>query len=302
MNTPNLGRKLAYETLKYCMENGNTATLTEVYKHLETTVIPTLSGVEEYLSSYDGHSDPKWLTQLKWTLVDFDKAGWFKKAFPKRGYWTITEEGIKALKRYQDPEKLGREANKSYMAWRSKQHPEAQTIILPTIPAKTQLASLDEIIEDADLQIKTRLKDFDPYVFQNIVGAMLTAMGYFVDFIAPKGKDGGIDLVCYQDPMGIRAPRMKVQVKHRPDDAVSRPTLSEFADQIKRDEVGIFVTSGAFSRDARNHAIAHEKHIRLIDGIEFVDLIKTHYSKLDQETQDLLPLVNVFHLRTSIPS
>ena len=40
-------------------------------------------------------------------------------------------------------------------------------------------------------------------------------MGYYTPFVAPRGKDGGIDIVAYRDPLGTQAPRMKVQVKHR---------------------------------------------------------------------------------------
>ena len=28
--------------------------------------------------------------------------------------------------------------------------------------------------------------------------------GYYTPFVAPKGKDGGIDLIAYQDPLGAR--------------------------------------------------------------------------------------------------
>jgi predicted Mrr-cat superfamily restriction endonuclease len=38
-------------------------------------------------------------------------------------------------------------------------------------------------------------------------------MGYHTPFISPKGKDGGIDIIAYQDPLGLKTPRIKVQVK-----------------------------------------------------------------------------------------
>jgi len=38
-------------------------------------------------------------------------------------------------------------------------------------------------------------------------------MGYHTPFIAPKGRDGGIDVEAYSDPLGTVAPRIIVQVK-----------------------------------------------------------------------------------------
>jgi uncharacterized protein with gpF-like domain len=52
-----------------------------------------------------------------------------------------------------------------------------------------------------------------PYEFQELVADLLRAMGYHVAWIADAGKDGGIDIVAYNDPLGTRLPRIKVQVK-----------------------------------------------------------------------------------------
>lgn len=35
-------------------------------------------------------------------------------------------------------------------------------------------------------------------------------------YIAPKGKDAGVDIIAYRDPLGMASPRIKVQIKHRP--------------------------------------------------------------------------------------
>ena len=41
-----------------------------------------------------------------------------------------------------------------------------------------------------------------PYQFQDLVAALLRAMGYHVAWVAPPGKDGGTDIVAYTDPLG----------------------------------------------------------------------------------------------------
>ena len=46
----------------------------------------------------------------------------------------------------------------------------------------------------------------NPYEFQDLVAALLRAMGYYTPFIAPKGKDGGVDIIAYRD-RSARPPR-----------------------------------------------------------------------------------------------
>ncbi|MBF0548586.1 MAG: restriction endonuclease [Candidatus Riflebacteria bacterium] len=29
------------------------------------------------------------------------------------------------------------------------------------------------------------------------------------------GKDGGVDIIAYRDPLGTESPRIKIQIKHR---------------------------------------------------------------------------------------
>ena len=38
-------------------------------------------------------------------------------------------------------------------------------------------------------------------------------MGYHVAWVAPPGKDRGIDILAWSDPLGTRPPRIKIQVK-----------------------------------------------------------------------------------------
>lgn len=300
MNTSEVAKFLSFEALKYCAENGPTCPLADILKHLEMNVINEIENIEEYSTKYEGHTDPRWVTIMKFNLIDYDKAGWFKKAFPKRGHWTITPEGIEALKKYKTWATMSTEAASRYRKWVAE-NPKAVTE--PNIEdisndSSSAPLNIDDIIESADLGIRDRLKKLDPYEFQDLVASLLKAMGYFVDFVAPKGKDGGVDLVCYQDPMGVQSPRVKVQIKHMPESTISRPMVSEFADVIKsKDEIGIYVTSGSYTRDARAHSIGHEKHIRLVDGTEFVDLYKEYYEKiLGSEEAELLPITKVWHV------
>jgi restriction system protein len=46
-------------------------------------------------------------------------------------------------------------------------------------------------------------------------------MDYHVAWISPPGKDRGIDIIVYNDPLGTTVPRIKVQVKHKRESAIT---------------------------------------------------------------------------------
>ena len=59
------------------------------------------------------------------------------------------------------------------------------------------------------------LAKYKSYEFQDLVADLLRAMDYHIAWIAPPGKDRGIDIIAYTDPLGASVPRIKVQFKHR---------------------------------------------------------------------------------------
>ncbi len=42
-------------------------------------------------------------------------------------------------------------------------------------------------------------------------------MGYYVECISPPAADGGFDVIAHADALGIKGPRIKVQVKRCAD-------------------------------------------------------------------------------------
>lgn len=122
-------------------------------------------------------------------------------------------------------------------------------------------------------------------------------MGYYTPFVALRGKDGGIDIIAYQDPLGTTAPRVKVQVEHKPTSAVPVDDIRSLKGIVGREgEVGLSVTSGRFTSDAESFARSADVHIRLIDLNYFVALWQEFYMKLDEEDKSLLPLRPIYFL------
>ena len=135
-----------------------------------------------------------------------------------------------------------------------------------------------------------------PYEFQELVAALLRAMGYHIGWVAPPGKDGGIDIVAYNDPLGTRPPRIKVQVK-RQESKVSVDGLRSFMAVLGAEDVGIFVNAGGFTRDAEDEARGQQvRRVTLVDLDRLVKLWKEHYSKLDEAARRRLPLEPIYFL------
>jgi len=154
---------------------------------------------------------------IRFTTLPAVKAGWLIKA--KDG-WTLTEVGRSAYATFADPEAIRREAERLYRAWKEDQPtPEAE----PEVPEDESAATFEEAEEAAWTEIRDYLAKMPPYDFQDLVAALLKAMGYHVLWVAPPGPDRGIDMIAYTDPLGTSSPRIKVQVKRRPTRRRTRP-------------------------------------------------------------------------------
>ena len=285
---------LAYEAFKYLSENGPSISAKEIYDYIESGV-NKLDVSPNLLGEYKNHTGPSYLVAMNFKLIGYDKAGLIKKSSPKRGYWTITEEGLKLAKRSLPLEDMNQLINEKYSEWAERQ---------PSKPKALQINVGDEVgtgeVVEESMSIRQKLLKLDPYEFQDLTAGLLEGMGYFIDFNAPRGKDGGVDLVCYKDPLGADTPRIKVQCKHMPETKISRPQISQFAGVINGgDEIGIFVTSGFYSNDAKQYAIQKNVHIRLIDGQELEDMWAKYYEKIPKDKQELLPIMFVPQLISS---
>ena len=235
----------------------------------------------------------RWTNSFQFYSIDYQKAGFIVK---KNGSWYITPEGEKALKK--SPKEVMNLAREAYKEWKKTQVVEIPAEDEPTdeTAEKDNSMSLDLLESDAREGIKRYIISKSPYEFQDLVAALLRAMGYHTPFIAPKGKDGGIDIIAYLDPLGAQTPRIKVQVKHKPDTAIGASEVRALSGVLKTGDIALFVTSGTYSPDARNAATTNDKFIRLIDGELFIEMWQEYYSKMTDEDKNLLPLRRIAFL------
>jgi restriction system protein len=222
-------------------------------------------------------------------------------ALQRKGRWTVTSEGQRAYGVYLDPEAFYKEAVRLYHQWKTEQpsenveeEPEEET------PGKAASVTLEQAEEDAWNELDQYLSTINPYEFQQLVAALLRAMGYHISWIAPPGKDGGIDIMAASDPLATRPPRIKVQVK-RQQQSITVDGLRSFMALLSDDDVGIFVSIGGFTKDASDSARAQERRrVTLIDSKALFQLWTEYYNKLTDEDRRRLPLRSVYFLAPEI--
>jgi restriction system protein len=236
---------------------------------------------------------PRWHKILRFATIPLVKAGWLIK---ERGVWAVTDEGKGAFGKHSDPDDFYRAANRVYQEWRSSRpEPVEEPEELEQRVEKVRI-TYEQASEDSWSEIDAYLQDMDPYEFQELVADLLRAMGYFVYWIAPRGKDYGVDIIAHTDPLGATTPRIKVQVKRR-GDPVGVEGLRAFMSVLGDDDVGIFICSGGFTRDADDEARTQERRkITLIDQGKLFDLWVEHYDKLSQEARQRMPLRPIYFL------
>jgi len=221
------------------------------------------------------------------------KAGWLIKS---KGRWYLTEEGRKAYQGIGDPEKFAQEATRLFRQWRASQ---ADTVAEVAEGAPEAASTIEEAEEEAWGEIQDYLQKMGPYDFQELVAALLRAMGYHVSWIAPPGPDKGIDILAHNDPLGTSVPRIKVQVKRRME-KVNVEGLRSFMAVLGEQDVGIFVSTGGFTTDAQEEARTQEKRkITLLDLEQLFDLWVQHYERVAEAEKRLLPLKPVYYLGPS---
>jgi restriction system protein len=128
---------------------------------------------------------------------------------------------------------------------------------------------------------------------QDFVAAILRAMGYRTR-VSQRGPDGGVDIFASPDGLGLQEPRIKVEVKHRPNTAIAAPDVRSFLGGLRSGDRGLYVSTGSFTRDARNEADRATIPLTLIDLRALAQLATDNYDNFDQDGRALLPLKRIY--------
>ncbi|WP_245524146.1 restriction endonuclease [Methylobacterium nonmethylotrophicum] len=236
---------------------------------------------------------------LRFSTIGPVKAGWLQK---EKGVWTVTDSGQKAYIQFVDSEAFYKEACRLYDQWKQRRDAVStdQAENLDGVVSEDSVDSLSVVLEAAQDQAWTQIEQFlkatDPFEFQDIVADLLRGMKYFVSWVSPPGRDGGVDIIAYTDPLGATGPRIKVQVK-RWQNKVDVDGVRSFIATISNGDMGIFVCLAGFTKDASDYARNQERcRITLLTAEQLVALWIENYGNLSDTARQKLPLTPVYFL------
>jgi restriction system protein len=249
------------------------------------------------LEVYDKSRAVRWHTLINYFSINFSKAGFLRKT---RGHWSLTPEGRAVLS--LPAEEIFAKAVQAYGDWKALQpvakpaEPPGDTATIETPSAVPESLALETAEAGARTGIERFVRAMSPYDFQDLIAALLRAMGYTIELVSAPGTDGGTDILAYPDPLGTKTPHIRVQVKHREDKA-RREEVAALRGIIRQNrEIGLFVSSGGFTSGAVREARHGAVHIALMDWDGVLEKWLGHYERMPLKDRALLSLRPVYFL------
>lgn len=279
--------KITYAAMNILNKNGGDMRYADVCQRIAEEVPLSDYEKEPTKSGY-----PRWRVTLQFMGIELKAIGWL---VGEKGVWHLTEVGQSALKMPEEQFFLTYHAEYNKLTESRKENPGSADCI-------EDVKELPDELEDLKSRAISGIVGYitakNPYEFQDLVAALLRAMGYYTPFVAPRGKDGGVDIVAYRDPLGTMRPQLKVQVKHYPKTPIAVDEIRKLCGLLSKDgECGLFVTSGSFTSEARREARSCHRPLRLIDIDEFIDLWTVYYDRVAEADKALLPITPIYFIK-----
>lgn len=221
--------------------------------------------------------------RVGWARTYLKKAGLLEST--KRGYFKITERGLKVLKDRPT------EIDANYL----ERFPEFVQFIKTTKVVKEEIegkelgkyeeSTPEELMEigyqklqkELASDLLDRIKKCSPSFFEKLVIELLVKMGYGgsrTDAGKTIGRTGdeGIDGIIKEDKLGLDI--IYIQAK-KWENQVSRTEIQKFAGALQgqRARKGIFITTSTFSDSAIDYVSKIDNKIILIDGEHLAQLM-----------------------------
>jgi restriction system protein len=233
---------------------------------------------------------PVYKNRNGWAHDRLKRAG--LSASPRYGFWQLTPEGFKFAEKHRklsadDTERIASVDRASRLKPRKDAPTDTPSTPTPTAAAPSDKSSPEDRIEAAlgelrDSVTRDLLENIGrapPEFFEHLVLDLLHALGYGTsrsDLQRVGGSgDGGIDGIISLDRLGLE--KVYIQAK-RWKNTVGSPEIQGFmgALQLQGASKGVFITTSAFSKDARQAAGKARGSIVLVDGAHLSALMIDH--------------------------
>lgn len=256
--------ELVEPTFAALVELGGSATTSEIYESVVAMLnLPDSVIDEPHKGNASQQTELEY--QLAWARTRLKNYGAISNS--KRGVWMITPE-------FADKTSISRSdvtehIKKTKLA--GKTDAEAEMILNDGDPTDDGIDSPEEL-EPWKTELADTLHNMNPYAFERLAMLLLRECGFSQVRVTKKSSDGGIDGTGKLRINGIFSFNVAFQCK-RYTGSVSAGDIRDFRGSLTTDiEKGIFITTGTFTRAAREEASnAGKQQIDLIDGTEFIE-------------------------------
>lgn len=225
--------------------------------------------------------------RLGWAKTYLKQAGLLD--IPRRGSFKITERGQKVLR--SNPGNISSkflDQFPEFIAFKQRTKRGQAAEIEPedageddTTPDETMETAFRQLREELAQELLGQIKACSPAFFERTVVDLLLAMGYGgsrreAGATIGKSGDGGIDGIIKEDKLGLDV--VYIQAKRWDSGIVGRPEIQKFAGALQgqRAKKGVFITTSAFTREAKEFAAFIDTRIVLIDGEQLAQLMIDH--------------------------
>jgi restriction system protein len=241
--------------LRALHELGSSASVTE----LEERVASILGLSEEEITVIHKGNRTRFSYNLAWARTYLKKYGLLDNS--ARGVWALTPQG-------QQTDKVDQEEVKRYVVARNREAAAAAEEESEEILAVEELTWEDEALE--------AIKHMPAEAFERLCQRLLREAGFIQVEITGRSGDGGIDGRGVVKLGQIISFHVHFQCK-RYRDSVSSPQIRDFRGaMVGRADKGIFMTTGSFTRDARQEALRDgAPPLDLIEGDDLVKMLKS---------------------------
>ena len=224
----------------------------------------------------------KMQNRVGWAATYLYRCGLLER--PRRAHYRITERGRGVLQ--ENPERIDLNVLQQFEEFHefrqrrrpSASHPEESTPIPETAEERMEEAYAEQRSALA-AEILDRIREQPWQFFEDLVLDVLRAMGYG----GPRGTaerlgasgDQGVDGVIREDALGLDL--IYVQAKSW-SNTVGRPDIQRFFGALHGQGAnkGVFITTSAFSSEAREYAASVSPRVILVDGEQLADLMIDH--------------------------
>jgi restriction system protein len=247
------------------------------------SLIPKITQLTEYEMEYSltTWKAPRYERIIRMATIPIFRAGWLARN--NKGRWYITDNGRQACNRIPNGQELYKEACQLFDEYKQS----AIDIIITTEMA-------EEITWE---KIQEYLLAMNLTDFRNLVADLITAMGYYVTWVAPPEKDRGrFDIVAHSDLTGSKGGQVLVCIKHK-GQAITAEGIKNTLASLNPGSYNLVISTSGFTAEARDELQNHSSDKLTVWDLEtFFNLWVMHLDKLSNEAKQRLPLKVVYAL------